>query len=57
MQIGQAKHWNLYAHSFLQYGRVSAQDRMWSQLALDAGCFRGRTMSLHATAAAGLNPR
>lgn len=39
LQIGGTKHWNLYAHSHLQYGRVSAKDRMWSHLAQEAGCF------------------
>jgi len=33
LQVGSQKHWNIYAHSFLQYGRVSARQRMWSHLA------------------------
>jgi hypothetical protein len=41
LQIGGSKHWNIYAHSFLQYGRDSAQSRMWSNLAQKAGCFDG----------------
>ena len=32
LQIGQAKHWNLYAHSFLFYGINEAIDRFHSRL-------------------------
>lgn len=32
IQIGQAKHWNLYAHSFLYYGINEARDRFYAQL-------------------------
>jgi Golgi nucleoside diphosphatase len=32
LQIGQAKHWNIYAHSFLQYGMNSAIDRFQARL-------------------------
>jgi len=39
LQIGGSKHWNLYAHSHLQYGRVSAKARLWSHLVDQAGCF------------------
>ena len=39
LQIGGSKHWNIYAHSFLQYGRDSARNRMWSKLARDTDCF------------------
>jgi len=41
LQIGPSKHWNIYAHSFLQYGRVSARSRMWSFIAEEHGCFQG----------------
>jgi len=41
LQVGAAMHWNIYAHSFLQYGRVSARARMWSTRAEKAGCFAG----------------
>jgi len=40
LQIGPSKHWNIYAHSFLQYGRVSARSRMWSEMAKLQGCFK-----------------
>ena len=33
LQIGQAKHWNIYAHSFLFYGMNEAIDRFYAQLA------------------------
>ena len=33
VQLGGSKHWNIYAHSFLHYGRTSARRRMWSTLA------------------------
>ena len=33
LQIGQAKHWNIYAHSFLFYGMNEAMDRYYAQLA------------------------
>ena len=33
LQVGSQKHWNIYAHSFLQYGHVSARQRMWSHVA------------------------
>lgn len=33
LQIGQAKHWNIYAHSFLFYGMNEALDRFHAQLA------------------------
>ena len=35
LQIGQAKHWNVYAHSFLFYGMNEAINRMHAQLAAD----------------------
>lgn len=41
VQVGQQKHWNIYAHSFLHYGKNSARRRMWSHLAAGAGCFGG----------------
>jgi len=33
LQIGQAKHWNIYAHSFLFYGLNEARDRFHAKLA------------------------
>ena len=33
LQIGQAKHWNLYAHSFLFYGMNEAINRFYAELA------------------------
>jgi GDA1/CD39 (nucleoside phosphatase) family len=33
LQIGQGKHWNLYAHSFLHFGIVEAQNRFEARLA------------------------
>lgn len=33
LQIGQAKHWNVYAHSFLYYGMNEALDRVQARLA------------------------
>lgn len=33
LQIGQAKHWNIYAHSFLFYGINEAMDRFHAKLA------------------------
>lgn len=35
LQIGQGKHWNLYAHSFLQFGVNSAFDRLNARLYAD----------------------
>jgi Golgi nucleoside diphosphatase len=35
LQIGQGKHWNLYAHSFLQFGVNSAYDRLNARLYAD----------------------
>ena len=35
LQIGQAKHWNVYAHSFLRYGVNEAQERMRARLSWD----------------------
>lgn len=32
LQIGQGKHWNLYAHSFLYYGINEARDRLEANL-------------------------
>lgn len=32
LQIGQGKHWNLYAHSFLYFGMNEARDRMVAKL-------------------------
>jgi len=32
MQIGPGKHWNIYAHSFLQFGQNSAFDRLNARL-------------------------
>lgn len=32
LQIGQAKHWNLYAHSFLSYGVNEATSRFYARL-------------------------
>jgi Golgi nucleoside diphosphatase len=34
LQIGQGKHWNVYAHSFLYYGVVEATKRFYARLAL-----------------------
>jgi Golgi nucleoside diphosphatase len=33
LQIGQAKHWNVYTHSFLYYGMNEAKDRFQARLA------------------------
>ena len=33
LQIGQGRHWNVYAHSFLKYGIVEAQRRFEARLA------------------------
>jgi Golgi nucleoside diphosphatase len=33
LQIGQAKHWNIYTHSFLYYGMNEAKDRFQARLA------------------------
>jgi hypothetical protein len=49
LQIGGSKHWNIYAHSFLQYGRDSARNRMWSKLARDANCFRDDRLNGHSS--------
>jgi GDA1/CD39 (nucleoside phosphatase) family len=35
LQIGQAKHWNVYAHSFLYYGIEEALNRFQARLAAD----------------------
>jgi Golgi nucleoside diphosphatase len=35
LQIGQAKHWNVYAHSFLMYGMNEAINRFQARLAAD----------------------
>ena len=35
LQIGQGKHWNLYAHSFLHYGINEAKDRLEARLIND----------------------
>eukprot|EP00934_Nitzschia_sp_Nitz4_P009175 Nitzschia sp. Nitz4//scaffold41_size133979//48401//50269//NITZ4_003341-RA/size133979-processed-gene-0.215-mRNA-1//1//CDS//3329551452//9165//frame0 len=35
LQIGQGKHWNLYAHSFLYYGLNEARDRFQARLLND----------------------
>lgn len=37
LQIGQAKHWNVYAHSFLFYGMNEAMDRFEARLAHGQG--------------------
>ena len=37
LQVGGGPHWNLYAHSHLQYGRVSAKARMWARWAAKGG--------------------
>ena len=39
LQVGGEKHWNIYAHSYLQFGRISARARMWAHLAQDKKCF------------------
>ena len=36
LQIGAAKHWNVYTHSFLYFGLESARLRMFSNLAAAA---------------------
>jgi hypothetical protein len=43
LQVGAAKHWNIYAHSYLQFGRVSARARMWAHLAESMECFMPTT--------------
>jgi len=40
VQVGQQRHWNIYAHSFLHYGQNSARRRMWGKLAEDVGCYK-----------------
>lgn len=35
LQIGQGKHWNVYAHSFLYFGVVEATNRFYARLAVD----------------------
>jgi Golgi nucleoside diphosphatase len=35
LQIGQGKHWNVYAHSFLYFGVVEATNRFYASLASD----------------------
>jgi len=37
MQIGQGKHWNIYAHSFLYFGVNEAWNRMGARLTLGGG--------------------
>lgn len=32
LQVGQAKHWNVYAHSYLMYGMNAATDRFYARL-------------------------
>ena len=34
MQLGAAKHWNVYAHSFLYYGANEARERLGAKLAV-----------------------
>jgi hypothetical protein len=43
LQVGGAKHWNIYAHSYLQFGRVSGRARMWAHLAESNSCFTPTT--------------
>ncbi len=37
LQIGQGKHWNVYAHSFLYFGVNEAWDRLGAKLATSSG--------------------
>ena len=39
LQLGGRSHINIYAHSFLHYGRVSSRRAYWEYLAKKAGCW------------------
>ena len=39
LQLGGRSHINIYAHSFLHYGRVSSRRAYWEYLAEKAGCW------------------
>lgn len=43
LQIGGAKHWNVYTHSFLYFGVNGAYDRLNARLIMEASAEGNRT--------------